>query len=154
MSWEGYKFNNEGEMIPVTVYLIWGAPASGKTTYVKQHMQDGDMVVDLDLIKQSLSMMSKTDTWDTLLEVVLSIREHLYDLIEKRRVKSDVWVISGLPERDKREEVIKKIKADKVIHIKATEKECIERAKNDIERTDKQKQMQIIHKWFNKYYGF
>ena len=45
------------------VILVWGPPASGKTTYVKKHMADGDMVIDLDAIKHAISFRDR-DTFD------------------------------------------------------------------------------------------
>jgi len=73
---KGYKFDKNGSLVPVDVYIVWGSPASGKTTYVKKHMEGGDLVVDLDLIKQSISMKEKTTAGDNLLNVALSVREH------------------------------------------------------------------------------
>ena len=37
------------------IYIVWGSPMSGKSTYVKQVMQYGDMVVDLDIIWYAIS---------------------------------------------------------------------------------------------------
>ena len=53
---KGYKFNDEGEIIKSKITLVWGSPASGKTTYVKNNMKLGDMIIDLDYIKQSISI--------------------------------------------------------------------------------------------------
>lgn len=153
MSWEGYRFDSEGEMVPVKVYLIWGAPASGKTTYVREHMQEGDMVVDLDMIKQSIGMVGKTEAWDLLLETAIGIRDYLYDLIDKRKIKTNVWVIAGLPTKQERDAVIKKIRPDDIKFIDATQDKCIEQAIKDVSRVDKERQLDIIRKWFKRYYG-
>lgn len=37
------------------VILVCGPPASGKTTFVRNHMVPGDIVVDLDAIMQAIS---------------------------------------------------------------------------------------------------
>lgn len=139
--------------LDIKVSIVWGAPASGKTTYVRNHMQDGDLVVDLDLIKQSLSMQGKTETGDNFLNIALSIREHIYELIEYREVinTNHVWVIAGLPKRDDREYLFNRLQADEIIQIKATKKECIVHADSDDERKDKRIQHKIIHKWFAQY---
>ena len=34
--------------------MITGAPGSGKTTYARENMGDGDILVDLDVIKAAL----------------------------------------------------------------------------------------------------
>ena len=36
------------------VYIVWGSPASGKTAYVKEHIQYKDMIIDLDMIRESI----------------------------------------------------------------------------------------------------
>lgn len=151
---KGYKWNDEGIMVPIEVYVVWGCPASGKTTYVKQHMKNGDMVVDLDLIKQALTMKGKTEASDKIVSTAINIRNYLYDLIENRDLEcNDVWVVGGLPRSEQRNKLIKKLKA-KEIFIEATKEECIERAKKDAERLDKNKQITIINKWFDMYYEY
>ena len=150
----GYKFDSNGDLITTDVYIVWGCPGSGKTTYVKKHMEHGDMIVDLDLIKQSLSMMDKTGAGDNLLQTALTIRELLYDLISRREVNcNNVWVVSGLPDADERNVLAYRLKTDKLIYIEATKQQCIDRAMNDKDRKDKEIQLKIIDKWFNKFYA-
>lgn len=150
---EGYKFDKNGEMVPIDVYIVWGSPASGKTTYVRKNMKNGDLVVDLDLIKQSLSLEGKTKAPDNLVNIALNVREHIYKLIETRKINSnDVWVVAGLPNAEERKNLKKRLNA-KLIFIEATKQQCIDRAMNDSERQDKEKQIKIINKWFNIYYG-
>lgn len=148
----GYKFNAYGELVTSNVYIVWGCPASGKTTYVKEHMVDGDMVVDLDNIKQSISMASKTEASDELLDTALSIREYLYKLIEDRDFKcNDVWVVAGLPTKDERIQLQERLDAD-LIQIRATYEECIQRAMKDVDRVDKKVQEMVIDRWHRLYY--
>lgn len=139
-----YRVDND-----IRVYIVWGSPGSGKTTYVKNNMDKGDMVVDLDLIKQSISMASKTNATDNLLNTALSIQEHLYNLIEYREVIrcNNIWVVAGLPNAIDREYLKNRLRAE-LIQIKATKEECIDRAMKDDEREDKELQMRIIDKWF------
>lgn len=150
---KGCKFNKDGDLVPIDVYIVWGSPASGKTTYVKEHMEQGDLVVDLDLIKQSLSMAYKTSTTDNLLDIALKIRDGIYESIRERDIScNNVWVVAGLPRKEDRDKLKDYIRATELIHIEATYEECIERANKDPERKDKHKQYEIINKWFEKYY--
>lgn len=133
------------------VYIVWGSPASGKSTYVRNHMDEGDLVIDLDLIKQSLSMSDKTNAKDNLLITALSVREHLYKLVESNEVIcNNVWVVSGLPAKESRNRLKQRLGAE-LIYIKATKEQCYERALNDDERTNKELQKRIIDKWFETY---
>ena len=61
------------------VYLVCGAPASGKTTYVKQHKEPGDFVLDLDVLRQALGAPVKIS--DCFQPQVMAIRDLLYQHI-------------------------------------------------------------------------
>lgn len=39
----------------MTLYLVIGPPASGKTTWVRQHAQPGDITIDYDTIAEALA---------------------------------------------------------------------------------------------------
>ena len=150
---DGYMFDNEGNIIPITgnVYIVYGSPGSGKTTYVKEHMEIGDMVVDLDLIKQAISLQGRTDKTDNLLNVTLTIRDLLYKMIEHREVDSkNIWVVAGLPNKTQRIDLKNRLKAE-LIYIDTPIHECIKRVRNDSTRMDKQQQIDIINQWWNTY---
>lgn len=151
-SLNGLRFDENGNVVPQNVYIVWGSPASGKTTYVREHMQLGDLVVDLDLIKQAISMTDKTNASDNLLPIALTLRDTLYLLIQRREIQCDnVWIIAGLPRREQRDAL--KVRLDaKLVFVQATKEECIERALKDEERTDKDKQLFIIEKLFKQYH--
>ena len=147
-----YKFDKEGNMVPIDVIIVWGSPASGKTTYVKDNMEDGDLVIDLDYIKQSISLSAKTECNDNLLDIAIGIRELLYDRVADREVDADnVWIVAGLPTAEERELLSVRVKATKLIHIDTDEKECIRRAMADKDRMDKDMQARIIEKWFRQF---
>lgn len=139
-------------MSGMNVIIVWGAPASGKTTYVREHMQPGDLVIDLDLIKQSISMAGKTAAADSLLPVALSVRDHLYSLVAQRSINCEtVWVVSCLPRHEERCELADRLRATDNVFVEASEQECIDRALRDQERRDKGLQLRIIRNWFNEF---
>jgi len=148
----GYRFDENGNAIQSRVVVVWGSPASGKTTYVREHMAYGDMVVDLDLIKQAISMSGKTDAGDNLLSTAIKLRDYLYGLIARREFDCDaVWVVAGLPSGKDRQLLDVKIRPDEWLYCDATMQQCLVRAMNDTERNDKAKQQKVIRKWFDIY---
>lgn len=142
----------ECEGIGMNVIIVWGAPASGKTTYVRERMLPGDLVIDLDLIKQSISMAGKTAATDSLLPVALSVRDHLYSLVAQRAVNCETaWIVSCLPRHEERCRLADKLRATDIVFIEAAEQECVDRALRDEERRDKGLQFKIIRNWFSEF---
>lgn len=133
------------------VVLVWGSPGSGKSYYVKQNMKNGDLVVDLDLIKQAISFKGKTEASDNLLPIALAIRDFIYEMIEYRMFDVDVWVIAGVPTQIERDYIINKLNIDEVVFIDKSKQVCIQQAIDDEERKNKNLQIKIIEKWFGKF---
>ena len=147
----GTYFDEEGNFCECKTYIVYGAPASGKSTYVKEHKKEGDLVVDLDLIMQAISMEDKSNIPDNLLDVAIGIRDYIYKRIEDKTVDSkNIWVIGTLPNKKQREELMIRLNAE-MIFISATIDECISRANKDPDRKDKALQEAIIENWFAKY---
>lgn len=155
-----YYFDEDGNMCKkiievdtvAKVYIVYGCPGSGKSNYVKEHMSIGDMVVDLDLIAQAIGLQSKTETPINLVGVTLDVREYLYGLIAMRSIKCEsIWIVAGLPKAYEREQLVCKVKADDSIFIDVSKDECIKRVMNDQERINKNKQIEIINKWFREF---
>jgi predicted kinase len=146
----GYRFDERGNVVPTKVYIVYGAPASGKTSYVRRHKVEGDLVVDLDSIKRALSLDDRVVP-ESLVKIAISVRDHLYDLISLKRVSChSVWVIGCLPHRNQRNDLRRRLNAE-LVFIDESEQACIERAMNDPTRTDKELQKQIIGQWFQDY---
>jgi len=142
----------EAEPMEAKVYIVYGCPGSGKSRYVKEHMSIGDVVVDLDLLSQAIGLQGKAETPINLIDTALDMREHLYELIAKRRIKcQSVWIVAGLPKIYEREQLKSRVKADDLIFINVSKDECIKRITNDDERVDKNKQLLIIDKWFREF---
>ena len=148
----GCYFDEEGMLRQMSVHIIHGAPGAGKNTYVEEHRDKTDLVVDLDAIQQALGH-SRYDDSNNLLDMALHIREYIYDLIEKRDEIVDcrnVWVIATLPKKDERQALADRLKAD-LIHISTGQLECLERVANDPKRKDKQIAKAIVEEYFEKF---
>ena len=130
------------------VTIVCGAPASGKTSYVKKNMQIGDFVVDLDAIRSAVGFVEKAQRVDNLLPSILQIRDYIYSMIEHESVETThCWIIAGLPKEQDRKALAERFCAN-VVFLNVSEEECIHRAMLDPERTDKEHQIEIISKYF------
>ena len=143
----GMYFDEDGMIKPMEVNIVYGAPASGKSTYVETHRRCGDLVIDLDRIQWALG---KTDGKNNLLDLSILVREYLYDLISDRAKEVDsknVWVVAGLPNKKERTELAERLDAGLIL-IDTDIETCIERAR---ERNDSQLQIAIVENYFEKF---
>ncbi|MCU7379725.1 HNH endonuclease [Clostridiales Family XIII bacterium ASD5510] len=110
------------------VYLVWGCPLAGKTTYVQDVMIEGDLIIDVDSIWQALSGLDRYVKPGRLTGVVLDVRDHLIDLVRTRKGKwRNAYVIGSYPIRAERERLIKRLGA-REIFIAVSGAEALRRA--------------------------
>ena len=109
------------------VFLIWGSPLSGKTTYVKDHMLFGDLVIDVDNIWESISFQDKYIHPESLLKNMYTVRNALLDDVKVRKGDwNNAWVIGGFADKYRRIKTIKELGAEP-IYIDSSKEECINR---------------------------
>lgn len=110
------------------IYIIYGAPCSGKTTYALERMSNNDIIVDLDMIYEMLTGQEGHEHSDGLRFIAFKIRDTLYDIIKTRYGRfNDAYIVAGLPHRGEREALARILGAE-LVHIDTSEGECIKRA--------------------------
>lgn len=142
------EFDEDGNIVErKNVFIVWGAPASGKSQYVKEHKGEHDMVVDLDLLMTAIGGGKRSED---LLKYAFEVRDHLYKLIAERKHYFDAcWIIATLPRKEPREKLGEELKAE-LIHVDTPKSVCLERARKDETRLDKDLQFRIITKFFEQ----
>lgn len=106
------------------VFIVYGSPLAGKTSYVRQNKEPGDLVVDLDALRSAVTLSPLYVDHDQLKRTVFSLRDFLYDQIRIRAGDWETaWVIAGLPRKDERERLAARLGASLVL-IEATKEEC------------------------------
>lgn len=125
------------------IYIIYGAPCSGKTTYALERMSNNDIIVDLDMIYEMLTGQDGHEHSDGLRFIAFKIRDTLYDIIKTRYGRfNDAYIVAGLPHRGEREALARRLGAE-LVHINTSEGECIKRAEGRSSHTT-----QIIENYF------
>ena len=72
------RFNGGGhKRKEKSVYIVYGPPMSGKTSYVIEHMEKGDIVVDMDSLYKAVTLLPKYDKPDNLKYNVFAIRNSI-----------------------------------------------------------------------------
>lgn len=131
------------------VYLVWGAPCSGKTSFVLQSKERNDLIIDMDAIWQAITGGSKYDKPDALRTQAFAVRDCLLDSVKTRAGKwSTAYYVTTEPRRAARDRLCAKLGAEP-LYIPCTKAEALERLAKDAERQDVQQQWQdYIEKWF------
>lgn len=70
------------------VYIVHGAPCSGKSTYVREHAKKDDLIFDMDAIYSAISLASVHEQPKRLKPVAFAIRDAIMDQI---RIRSGTW---------------------------------------------------------------
>ena len=109
------------------VFLVYGAPLSGKTTWVRDNKGDDDYVVDMDNIWQCITGGRRYYKPNRLKAIAFKIRDAELDAVKYRLGKwSNAYVISSSSLPSERERIASEIGA-RAIHIDTKEDECIKR---------------------------
>lgn len=135
------------------VYYVYGAPCSGKTTFVNQIKGNSDLVVDMDNIWQCITGGKRYDKPNALKANAFAVRDCLIDMVRTRAGKWErAFVIEGGARNSDRMRRIELLGAEPVFIC--TDKEtCLQRLKMDESRTEAQKQEweKYIRQWFEDY---
>lgn len=131
-----------GNLKPVRLKttLICGPVASGKSSYVRQHAQRGDLVWDLDEVVRTLTFgLGIHEISVTTREIVRRVRTTIIEEIAKaaHNPKNELeraWIIWSLPKAHVRSAMANKLNAEVVV-FECPVQQCIEHAKKD-ERPD------------------
>lgn len=146
----GYYYDN-GVMKFTKVHIVSGAPAAGKSTYIDKHKEPGDLLIDLDKIKDALGQ-PRESKYSNLTGLALNLREYLYGLVADRDSLIDckhVWIAATLPNKFERESLAKRLDAE-VIQLEVSKAECHKRVANDNKRMDKDYEHKTVDKYFKK----
>ena len=135
------------------VYIVYGAPLAGKTSFVRDNMKYGDIVVDMDKIYQALTLRQLYDKPDRLLNNALSVRDKIIEDIKYRRGGwLAAWIIGGYPVKQPREKLANDLGAE-LIYIDATREDCLERLKHcrDYRSDHVEEYKNYIDAWFDRF---
>lgn len=135
------------------VYIVYGPPFSGKTSYVLDNKTDLDLVIDLDRIYEAITMLERYNKPSALRFNVFDIRDTLIDnILTKRGNFESAWIIGGYPNKVERERLAKKLGAE-LIYIDTTKEECLSRLKlcNDYRKVKEKEWSKYIEEWFDMY---
>jgi predicted kinase len=131
------------------VYLVYGSPLSGKSTWVHDNMDEGDLVVDIDNIWECVSGCDRNIKPKRLNAVVFKMRDTLIDAVKYRLGRwRCAYIVGGYPLQSERDLLCRQTGAREVF-IDTPKQECLERIKGA--GRDEQTWSKYINDWFDRY---
>lgn len=124
---EHRRFGFEGAK---KVYIVYGPPCSGKSTWVKENATSEDIILDIDNIWQMITINDRYIKPSRLNQNVFSIRDCIIEMIRMRTGKwHNAYIIGGYPLATDRERLEQLLGATSIF-INESKEICLDRAKN------------------------
>lgn len=136
------------------VLIVCGAPGSGKTTWVREHAAEGDLVIDLDRVKHAIfaGIEKHGEIGDEAVDVLRSVRDALFRKIAAGDFEGRAYVITTETDADRLERWREWLGADITV-MPTTKEECLRRIEADPDRADKELFTELVEKWFSEFKG-
>lgn len=135
------------------VYYVYGAPCSGKTTFVNSIKGNSDLICDIDNIWQCISGGARYEKPNALKTNVFEVQRCILDMIKKRVGNWErAYIIDGGAAKTPRNNRICDLGAEPIF-IDTDRETCLKRLATDNNRTQAQRVewQKYIDKWFNEY---
>lgn len=131
------------------VFIVYGSPLSGKTTWVKENASPGDLIVDMDSIWESISGQPRYTKPKRLTSTAFMVRDCLIDSV---RVRNGNWlnayIVGGYALISERERLARSLGAREIL-IDTSKEECLERLKGT--ERDTAEYRRYIEEWWEKF---
>lgn len=109
------------------VYLVYGSPLSGKSSYVKKIAKKDDIICDMDSIYQMITNNPRYVKSNKVKSNVFQIRNFIIEMIKTRNgMWNNAYIIGGYPLCMERKRLYDSLGAIP-IHIDTSKRECLER---------------------------
>jgi 5-methylcytosine-specific restriction endonuclease McrA len=132
-------------------HLVCGPPCSGKSTWVDERFQPGDIVLDYDAIMQSLTRLPTHQSIEAAKQTALRMfwagLENLPGNTEGQVFDGDIWIVATMAAAHQRVETAKRTGAT-ITLIDPGKAACIERAQ---QYPDPPTTVQAIESWYERY---
>lgn len=132
------------------VYLVYGSPLSGKTTYVKEHAQKGDLIIDIDNIWECLSGCKRYEKPRELNSSVLYVKNLLINMVKEKKGR---WINAYVICNECSMRYITKLQKELdaiLIHIDTCKETCLKRLYNEGDGRN----IEIWEQYINDYFKF
>lgn len=142
------RFGYQGSIIK-QVFIVYGAPCAGKSTFVDSVANANDLILDIDQLWSAVRA-ARCGIYEkpaALKSIVFDLRDCILQDIRTRRGKwRNAYVIGGYPLEGERERIADMVGADKQIFIDTPQEICMQRAAQKSPEWSG-----YVSDWFGKY---
>lgn len=136
------------------VYLVWGSPLSGKSTYVQGVAKYGDLIVDIDNLWQAVSGRARYEKPNRIKGNVFGLHKQLLTMVAQRTgYWNTAYIIGGYALPNEREREAQRLGAE-CIYIDTTREECLARLAACHDGRNKSEWSRYISDWWETFNRF
>ena len=129
---------------PRKVYIVYGSPCSGKTTWVNDNAGIDDLIIDMDKIWECISTCDKYNKPNRLKSNVFGVRDLLIEQVKLRVGKwKTAFIIGGYPLATDRERLRNLVGAE-LIYIDTDKETCLSRCVTE-------EWKEFVNEWWEDY---
>jgi hypothetical protein len=133
----------------IPVHLVCGAPGAGKSTFVREHANPGDVIIDMDAIRRSLGFPQYSGDLKHL-KIAMRERDRMIRSLATATT-GQAWLIVSAPTDDERAQWCEALGNVTVHSIDTPKAECIRRIMQDPAREGEQGRMiRTVEDYFRK----
>lgn len=133
------------------VYIVYGCPLAGKSSYVRERAGIHDLIIDIDAIYACISNNPLYVKSGRLYDNMRSVYNALLDDVKYKRGKwINAFIIGGFPFKGERERTASEYGAE-CIYIDCTQEEAYARLQVAQDGRDVNEWGKHIDTWFNRY---
>ena len=131
------------------VWIVYGAPCSGKTTFVKLNAHEDDLILDMDAIFRMISGCERYDKPKRLAPVAFAVRDAILEAIKLRKgFWRNAWIITTKTWMEIARDA--EIYRAEPIHIDTEQTECIKRLTEHPNGRDVTEWTRYIEEYFER----
>lgn len=124
------------------IYIVYGSPCAGKTTFVNERALKDDLIIDIDRIFEAINNERSNRLYDNVMQVYRC----LIDMVRTRNGRwVNAFIIRGFPMKGERERLAAMLDAE-LVYIDTDRDTCLERAYRRAPDYDK-----FVLDWWNKF---
>lgn len=125
------RIHERFEGLRQNVYLVYGSPCAGKSSWVKDVANDDDLILDIDNLWEAVCTSDRLHKPKRLRANVFGLRDALLDMIRTRTGKwRNAYVVGTYPLRSDRDRLCDMLGAVPIF-IEASEAECLSRSPSE-----------------------